>query len=64
MNAKEVHALSENELTEKLAGFREELFKLRFQHAIGQLEKTARIPQVKQNIARVITILKVRKQGV
>lgn len=58
MKAEELRKLSESELTEKLGELREELFKLRMQHATAQLEKTARIPEVKRSVARVLTILK------
>ncbi|MCA1946045.1 MAG: 50S ribosomal protein L29 [Desulfovibrio sp.] len=58
MDVKELRGLSADELREKLSGFREELFNLRFQHATAQLENTARIPQVKKTIARIFTVLK------
>jgi len=62
MKAKELRLLSEGELIEKERELNEELFNLRFQHATGQLENIMRIPQVKQDIARVKTILKERVQ--
>ena len=58
MDVKELRGLSADTLREKLAGLREELFNLRFQHATAQLENTARIPQVKKTIARIFTVLK------
>lgn len=58
MKAKDLRLLSEGELIHKEKELREELFNLRFQHATGQLENTMRIPQIKQDIARVKTILK------
>ncbi len=60
MKAKELSLLSEGELIEKGRELSEELFNLRFQHATGQLENVMRIPQVKRDIARVKTILKVK----
>ncbi len=42
----------------KLAEKREELFKLRFQHAAGQLEKTSSLLVLRRDIARILTILK------
>ncbi len=63
MQATDMKKLSEAELNEKLAGFRQELFNLRFQHATSQLENTARIPQVKRDIARVLTVLTDKKKG-
>ncbi|AGW14554.1 50S ribosomal protein L29 [Megalodesulfovibrio gigas] len=58
MDVKELRGLSVEDLQGKLAGFREELFNLRFQHATAQLENTARLPQVKKTIARIFTLLK------
>lgn len=45
------------ELTSKLADLKSELFNLRFQHAINQLENPGRIEAVKKDIARVMTVL-------
>nr|WP_235894060.1 50S ribosomal protein L29 [Oceanidesulfovibrio indonesiensis] len=50
-------------MNQKLASFREELFNLRFQHATAQLENTARIPLVKKNIARILTVLSEKQRG-
>ncbi|MDQ7031207.1 MAG: 50S ribosomal protein L29 [Desulfonauticus sp.] len=58
MKAKELRSLAVGDLHKKLAEFRRELFNLRFQHATAQLENTQRIPQVKRDIARVLTILR------
>jgi large subunit ribosomal protein L29 len=58
MKAKELVELSTEELLEKEADFRQELFNLRFQLATGQLENTARIKTVRKNIARVKTVLR------
>jgi large subunit ribosomal protein L29 len=58
MKAKDLRQLSEGELLIKEKELGEELFNLRFQHATGQLENVMRIPQVKQDIARLKTILK------
>ena len=58
MQAAEFKKMSQAELQGKLAEYREELFNLRFQHATAQLENTARLPRVKKNIARILTILK------
>jgi len=63
MQANELRKLSATELQEKLDGFRQELFNLRFQHATAQLENTARLPQVKRDIARVQTVLKEKQKG-
>jgi len=58
MKAKELRDLSTEELLEHEENYRQELFNLRFQLATGQLENTARIKQVRKNIARVKTILR------
>ncbi len=58
MNAKEIRELSVVELNEKLADLKDELYKLRFQHAINQLDNPMRITAVKKDIARVQTVLR------
>ncbi|WP_027371015.1 50S ribosomal protein L29 [Desulfovermiculus halophilus] len=58
MRAREMRDMTEKELHKKLAEYNQEKFKLRFQHATGQLENTQRIPTVKKNIARILTILR------
>ena len=57
MKAKELREMSEVELNKKLADLKQELFNLRFQHAINQLDIPVRIDTVKKDIARVMTIL-------
>ena len=54
---KELRAMSAAELNAKLNELKEELFTLRFQHAINQLDNPQKIVEVKRNIARVMTIL-------
>ena len=58
MKVKELRQLSEGELLIKEKELGDELFNLRFQHATGQLENVMRIPQIRQDIARVKTILR------
>ena len=58
MNAKEVRDMTEDQLKSKLLDLKKEQFNLRFQKASGQLEKTARISEVRKDIARVKTILR------
>ena len=53
----ELRALSAEELNAKLKELKEELFRLRFQHAINQLDNPQKIVEVKKNIARVMTVL-------
>lgn len=57
MKASEFRKLSAEELQTKLAELKEELFNLRFQNAINQLDNPHRIDDVKKDIARVMTIL-------
>jgi large subunit ribosomal protein L29 len=56
MKASEVHAMSLDEMTTKLAELKKEQFNLRFQRATGQLENTARVRQIRRDIARIQTI--------
>ena len=63
MKATEIRELSDNELSEKLGDLKTELFNLRFQHAINQLENPMRLKHVKKDIARVKTILKQRENA-
>ena len=58
MKAKEIRELSETELNDKLVQLKKELFNLRFQHAINQLENPMRIEAVKKDIARIKTIIR------
>ena len=58
MNAKEIRQNNLPELQKKLAELKEELFNLRFQHAINQLDNPMRIVAVKKDIARVQTIIR------
>lgn len=58
MKASEIRELSEKELQAKLKDLKAELFNLRFQLAINQLENPMRIKAVKKDIARVQTILR------
>lgn len=57
MKASELREMSVAELNKKLADLKQELFNLRFQHAINQLDNPIRINAVKKDIARVMTIL-------
>lgn len=61
MNSEQLRELTEEQLKAHEDELREELFNLRFQHATRQLENTARIPQVKREIARVLTVLRARE---
>ena len=58
MKASEIRELSIEEMLRKVDDLKEELFNLRFQHEIGQLENPQRMKQTKRDIARVKTIIK------
>ena len=57
MKATELREMTEVELNKQLKDLKAELFNLRFQHAINQLDNTVRIDAVKKDIARVMTVL-------
>ena len=57
MKASELRTKSTTELNAKLKELKQELFNLRFQHAINQLDNPHRIADVKRDIARVLTVL-------
>jgi large subunit ribosomal protein L29 len=57
MDASELRPKTSDELKTQLADLRKEQFNLRFQRASGQLENTARVRQVRRDIARIMTIL-------
>ena len=61
MKASEIRKMSAKELDTKLHDLKDELFKLRFQQAINQLDNPMRINAVKKDIARIKTILRQRE---
>ncbi len=61
MKVTELRELSTEELQSKLADLKQELFNLRFQHAINQLDNPKKIADVKKTIARVKTIIHERE---
>ncbi len=58
MKASEIRNMSASELDAKLKELKDELFKLRFQQAINQLDNPMRISAVKKDIARVLTVMR------
>ena len=58
MKTKEIRELTVEELNAKLKELKEELFNLRFRHAIGQLENNALLKNCRKDIAKVKTILR------
>ncbi len=63
MKATDARAKTDDELTGELDGLGKEIFNLRFQRANGQLENTARVRQVRRNIARIKTVLGERRRA-
>lgn len=63
MKAQDVRAKSADQLKEELVKLKKEQFNLRFQAATGQLEKTARVKEVRRDIARVKTILREKAEA-
>ncbi|MBS5734332.1 MAG: 50S ribosomal protein L29 [Clostridiales bacterium] len=64
MKAKDLREMSVEELENKLKGLKEELFNLRFQLAINQLDNPHKIADTKRDIARVMTVLRQKQQVV
>jgi large subunit ribosomal protein L29 len=60
MKASEVHNMKDDELVAKLIDAKQEAFNLRFKHATGELENTARIGQSKRDVAKLLTVAKQR----
>ena len=63
VGAGELRELSDEDLTTKLRQAKEELFNLRFQSATGQLSNNHRLRIVRQEIARIYTVLRERELG-
>ena len=59
--AAQIRDLADNELETRLAEAKQELFNLRFQNVTGQLDNSARIGQVRRDVARIETILRQRE---
>lgn len=58
MKASEVRELSAEERLQKVQDLKQELFNMRFQHEISQLENPQKMKQIKRDIARIKTIIK------
>ncbi len=63
MKAADLIGKTADELNESLLGLKKEQFNLRFQKASGQLENTARVRQVRRDIARIKTVLHAKRQA-
>jgi large subunit ribosomal protein L29 len=60
MKASEVHNMKDDELVAKLIDAKQEAFNLRFRHATGELENTARIGRSRRDVAKLLTVAKQR----
>jgi large subunit ribosomal protein L29 len=58
MKGSDIREMTAEEMQRKVNDLKQELFNLRFQHEIGQLENRAKIRQTKQDIARLLTIIR------
>lgn len=64
MKVKELRELTDAELNKRLSESKDELFKLRFQMATGQLDNPIKLQEVRRKIARVKTIMRERELGI
>ena len=64
MKANEIKDMTVDELNSKLAELKQELFNLRFQHAVNQLENPKRLQALKKDIARVKTFIRKQESNV
>ena len=60
MKASDVHGLDDQDLVERLRNARQEAFNLRFRHATGELEDTARLSAARRDVARLLTVARQR----
>ena len=64
MKASEIRKMTPEQLNEKLAGLKKDLFYLRMQHATNQLDNPMKIASVKKDIARVKTIIREKETNI
>ena len=64
MKAEDIRRMTADERTDQLTSLKKEQFNLRFQGASGQLSNTARVREVRRDIARILTIERLEKAGV
>jgi large subunit ribosomal protein L29 len=60
MKASDVHNMKDDELVAKLIDAKEEAFNLRFSHATGELENTARLGTTRRDVAKLLTVARER----
>jgi large subunit ribosomal protein L29 len=63
MKPTELRELTDDELVQREEELKDQLFKLKFQHALGQLDDAMKLNNVKRDRARILTILRERKEG-
>jgi large subunit ribosomal protein L29 len=63
MKARELRELTDDELLNKEQELKDQLFKLKFQHALGQLEDAMKLKNIKKDLARIKTILNEKSKG-
>ena len=61
MKYKEIKKLTNDEATNKIKSFKKDLFNFRFRKANGQLENTAKVTEIKKDVAKLLTKLKEKK---
>ncbi|WP_310619401.1 50S ribosomal protein L29 [Flexibacterium corallicola] len=64
MKASDVRAKTEDQLKDDLSALKKEQFNLRFQKATGQLENTARVREVRRDIAQIQTIMREKRTSI
>jgi large subunit ribosomal protein L29 len=60
VKASDVHALGDQDLVQAIKDAREEAFNLRFRHATGELENTARLSESRHDVGRLMTVARER----
>ncbi len=64
MKANEIRKMDTTDIKSQIENLKKELFDLRFQAAVGQLEDTAKLSKIKKDIARMYTIITEREKGI
>jgi len=64
LKTKDIRELTDSELYKKLDDSKDELFKLRFQMATGQLDNPMKLQEIRRRIARVKTVIRERELGI
>ena len=63
MKSSEIREMGLEEMQSKRNDMKEEMFNLRFQHGVGQLENTAKLKQIKRDIARIETLIREQQRA-